>query len=178
MTRGLRGPMMGGMRSPVLVLLLSVIAFSSLAACRSRPLPEPVRLTLRRADDGSLYSFEERRAPATIVYFFSTWCVPCQAMDAFVAETATIARKEGIETVAISLDTEAAILRPWVLQARPPYPVLFGGGSIAKGESPFGRIPELPAVIFLDGEGRPSSALLGLANTQTLLERAREVERR
>lgn len=173
MTGGPGGTMMGGMRTLALALLLPLIAVSS--ACRRQPLPEPIQLTLRRADDGSLYAFEQRRAPATIVYFFSTWCVPCQAMDAFVAETAVLARKEGIETVAIALDQEAAILRPWVLQARPPYPVLFGGGTIARGESPFGRIPELPAVIFLDGEGRPASALMGLANTDLLLERAREV---
>lgn len=176
MTGGLAGAMMGWMRS--LALLLSLTALTSLAACRGGPLPDPIQLTLRRADDGSLYSFESRRAPATIVYFFSTWCVPCQAMDAFVAEAAPIARRDGIETVAISLDQEAAILRPWVIQMRPPYPVLFGGGSIARGESPFGRIPELPAVIFLDGEGRPASALMGLANTEMLLERARDVAKR
>lgn len=158
--------------------LLLLLTLSMLASCRGRPLPEPVNLTLRQADDGRLYSFLDRRGKATIVYFFSTWCVPCQAMELFVGEAAREGRKEGIETVGVALDRDGTLVHPYVLATRPSYPVVLGGGTIAQGESPFGRIPELPAVIFLDGEGRPSAVMTGVANTQMLLERAREVAKR
>lgn len=161
------------------VLSSLLVALALLAACRSAPLPEPVRLTLPRADDGRPWSFQERKGEATIVYFFATWCVYCQAMDPFVAEAARRGKAEGIEVVAIALDLEGArTVRPWVAATRPPYPVLLGGGAVAEGRSPLGRIPELPAVMFLDGEGRPAAVLTGIADTEMLLSRALEVRDR
>ncbi len=160
-------------------LLFTVIALSGLGACRSEPLPDPVRLALPRADDGRPFSFQERKGEATIVYFFSTWCVPCQAMDPFVAEAARKGVREGIEVVGVALDKEGSrTVAPYVLATDPPYPVLLGGTAVAEGRSPFGRIPEVPAVMFLDGDGRPAAVLTGLATTEMLLERAREVRSR
>jgi len=167
---------MGGMRRAVLLLLLPLLL---LGACRKAPLPEPVRLSLPRAVDGRPYSIHERRGEATLVYFFATWCVLCQAMDPFVAEAARLGSREGIEVIGIALDVEGQkIVDPWVLGTEPPYPVLIGGAAVAEGRSPFGAIPELPAVMFLDGEGRPAAVLTGVAPTELLLERAREVRGR
>lgn len=147
-----------------------------LASCRSRPLPEPIRLSLPSAETGAPFSFESRRGNAVIVFFFSTWCIPCQAMEPFVAETARLGRAEGIDVVGVALDVEGRrTIAPYVHAIRPPYPVVVGGGAVAKGESPFGKIPELPAALFLDREGRPAASISGFADTDALLERAREV---
>jgi thiol-disulfide isomerase/thioredoxin len=166
---------MAPMRSSTLLLC----ALALLASCRSEPLPEPVNIALPRAVDGRPFSFLERKGDATVVFFFSTWCVPCQAMEPFVAEVARRGAREGVEVVGVALDKEGnKTVAPYVLATDPPYPVVLGGGAIAEGRSPFGRIPELPAVIFLDGEGRPAAALTGVADTDMLLERAREVRSR
>jgi len=166
---------MAAMRSSALLLA----ALAGLASCRSAPLPEPVNLALPRAVDGRPFSIQERKGEATVVFFFSTWCVPCQAMEPFVAEAARRGPREGIEVVGIALDTEGnKTVGPYVTATDPPYPVLLGGGAVAEGRSPFGRIPELPAVIFLDSEGRPAAALTGVADTDLLLERARDVRGR
>ena len=150
-----------------------------LAACRKAPLPEPVNLSLPRAVEGRPFSIMERKGESTIVFFFATWCVLCQAMEPFVAEAARLGRSEGIEVIGIALDVEGQkLVAPWVLATEPPYPVLIGGAAVAEGRSPFGRIPELPAVMFLDGEGRPSAVLTGVAPTEQLLARAREVRGR
>lgn len=149
-----------------------------LAACRG-PKPEPVDLVLVRADNGKPYSFAAGRGEVTLVYFFSTWCVPCQAMEASVGEVARRAKGEGIEVVGVALDLEErATVSPYVWATRPPYPVVIGGGEVARGESPFGKIPELPAVMFLDRDGRPASVLAGIASPDDLLHRAREVRDR
>lgn len=161
------------------LLIASLALVLLLPACREKPLPEPVQLSLPRAQDGRPFSIHERRGEATIVYFFSTWCVLCQAMEPFVAETARIGRREGIEVIGIALDLEGRrLVEPYVHALQPPYPVLIGGGAVAEGRSPFGRIPETPSVIFLDGEGRPAALISGLADTDLLLERAREVRGR
>lgn len=166
---------MAGMR---LLLVLSMLVVL-LGACRKEPLPEPVRLSLPLAVDGTPFSIQQRLGDATLVFFFSTWCVPCQAMEPFVADAARKGRREGIEVIGIALDREGQkTVAPYVLVTEPPYPVLIGGGAIAEGRSAFGRIPELPAVIFLDDAGRPSALISGLADTELLLERARQVRGR
>ena len=166
---------MAGMR---LLLVLSSLVLL-LGACRKEPLPDPVRLSLPLAVDGTPFSIHQHRGHATLVFFFSTWCVPCQAMEPFVAAAARQGKGEGIEVIGIALDREGQkTVAPYVLVTEPPYPVLIGGGAIAEGRSAFGRIPELPAVIFLDGEGRPAAVLTGVANTELLLDRAREVRGR
>lgn len=161
------------MRLPLVGLLIAL----SLAwvGCRSRPLPDPINLMLPRADTGEAWAFPEHRGEALIVFFFTTWCVPCQAMEPFVAEAAR--RGAGVVGIALDVDGRRTIV-PYVQATAPPYPVLIGGGSIARGESGFGKIPELPAVIFLDREGRPASALTGVADTDYLLRRLDEVSRR
>lgn len=132
-------------------------------------------MMLPRAVDGSAFSFPMHRGEPMIVFFFTTWCVPCQAMEPSVAQAA----REGAKVVGIALDVEGRrTVAPYVQAAQPPYPVLVGGGGIAKGESAFGKIPELPAVIFLDREGRPASAVTGVADTRYLLERLEEVGKR
>ncbi len=167
---------MGSMRS--VLLLLAVLCTS--AACRDQSrLPEPVNIALPRAIDGRPWSFADRRSEATIVFFFSTWCVPCQAMEPFVAEAARIGPREGIEVIGVALDVAGnKTVAPYVQATEPPYPVLLGGGAIAEGRSPFGRIPSLPSVIFLDGDGRPSAVIQGLVDTELLMTRAREVRSR
>lgn len=166
---------MGAMRSSMLLACALVL----LASCRSEPLPEPVNLALPRAIDGKPFAIQERKGDATLVFFFSTWCVPCQAMEPFVGEVARRGAREGIEVIGIALDREGnKTVGPYVMATEPPYPVLLGGGAVAEGRSPFGRIPELPAVVFLDSEGRPAAVLTGVADTDLLLERAREVRGR
>lgn len=170
------------MRAPgrVAACLTLGLGFALLApACRPVPLPEPIELVLPRADNGKPFSFGARRGEATIVFFFSTWCVPCQAMEPALAEAARLGKPEGIEVVGVSLDREGRrTTAPYVWATQPPYPVVIGGGELAEGQSPFGVIPELPAVLILDREGRPATSISGLAGLELLLARAREVKRR
>lgn len=159
-----------------------VIVFLScclLLSCRGRPLPEPIDLVLPLAATGQPYSFAEQRGEPLIVYFFATWCVPCQAMETFVAEAAMEGREEGIAAVGVSLDREGArTVRPYVLASDFPFPVVLGGGGVAEGRSPFGRIPEIPLVLILDANGRPSAFFSGVAGADFILKRAREVQDR
>jgi thiol-disulfide isomerase/thioredoxin len=155
-----------------------VAAALAFAGCRG-PLPDPVDLVLPRADNGRPFSFAANRGEATLVYFFATWCIPCQLMEHAVAEAAERGREEGMVVVGVALDIEGRrTVAPYVWGTRPPYPVLVGGGEVARGESPFGKIPELPVVMFLDDDGRPAAALSGVSSAEELLRRAREVKAR
>jgi thiol-disulfide isomerase/thioredoxin len=145
-----------------------------LAACAHAPPPAPVNLTLARADTGKPYALSERRGEATVLYFFTTWCVLCQAMERDVAEAAIRGEKEGIEVVGIALDREGRkLVGPYVAATQPPYPVLLGGEAVAEGRSQLGGIPEVPAIMILDAEGRPRSVFTGLLDADALLEHAR-----
>jgi len=157
-------------------LLATLAILSSLAACRAQPLPEPISLVLPLAETGAPWSFAARRGEVTMVFFFATWCIPCQAMEPSVAKAAIEGRDEGIQVVGVALDVDGRkTVAPYVQATQPPYPVVVGGGTVARGESPFGRIPELPAVYFLDRDGRPAAVIAGVASSTMLLERAREV---
>ncbi len=155
------------------------LLLACLGACRGKPLPEPVELLLPRAESGTPFSFASKRGDVLIVYFFATWCIPCQAMDPSVAQAAIQGAADGIDVVGVALDVEGRrTVEPYVRAVQPPYPVVVGGGSVAQGQSPFGRIPELPSVLFLDREGRPAASISGVASAAMLLERARDVSSR
>ncbi len=154
-------------------------ALLALAACRPDPLPEPLDLVLPRADDGKPFSLAARRGEATVVWLFATWCVPCQAMEPHVAALARQGPAEGIEVVAIAIDREGRrTVSPWTWGLAPPYPVLVGGDEVASGRSPIGPIPELPATLVLDRDGRPAASISGIAPYELLLDRARTVRDR
>lgn len=151
----------------------------SLAGCRGRALPEPIDLTLPEALSGAPYAFAAHRGEVQVVYFFATWCIPCQAMEPFMEQVAREGAAEGIRVVGIALDREGRrTVAPYVSATRPSYPVLLGGPGIAAGRSPFGKIPELPATLFLDRSGRPASSISGVTDSRALLARAREVRGR
>src|SRR5262249_60788132 len=123
---------------------------------------------LAQAPSDAPYVLSEHRGKPMVVYFFTTWCIPCQVQDGQVAE----AVRQGVSAVGIALDLEGATLVvPWVRATNPPYPVLLGGGRVAEGHSSFGQIPELPALIFLDADGRPASALSGIIEAKDIVER-------
>lgn len=167
----------GGVR----LLLLCFVLAASFAGigCRGKALPEPVGIILPRADTGQPYSFAAHRGQTLVVYFFATWCIPCQLMDPFMAQVQERGRQEGISVVGVALDIEGRrTVGPYVLGMAPPYPVLLGGGDVAAGRSPFGKIPALPAVMILDAAGRPAAVFSGVADTDFILERARVVQRR
>ena len=152
------------------------VAVAALAACAHAP--PPVSLTLPRADTGAPFSVAGSRANATIVYFFTTWCVLCQAMEGAVAQAAAQGAPDGIQVVGIALDREGRrLIAPWVAATRPPYPVLVGGAEVAAGRTAFGPIPAVPTVLILDREGRPRQGASGLVTAGELLEAARKVAR-
>lgn len=167
----------GGVRR----LFLSFVLAASFVGigCRGKALPEPVDLILARADTGQPYSFAAHRGRTLVVYFFATWCIPCQVMDPFMAQVEQRGSQEGISVVGVALDIEGRrTVGPYVWGVAPPYPVLLGGGDVAAGRSPFGKIPALPAVMILDASGRPAAVFSGVADADFILERAREVQDR
>ncbi len=138
--------------------------------------PPPVELVLPAADDGAPYSLAARRGEVTLLWFFATWCVPCQAMEPAVAELARTP-PDGTRVIAIAVDRDGRrTVSPWVWALQPPYEVLVGDPSFTTASGPFGQIPELPATLFLDAEGRPVTSLSGVASGAVLraeLERLR-----
>ena len=135
---------------PLAVATLAALLVA--AGCRRTPLPEPVNLVLARADTGRPYSFAASRGEATVVYFFSTWCIPCQAMESSVAEVARRGKAEGIEVVAVALDLEGRrTVAPYVWGTDPPYPVVIGGGAVVELKEPQYGVAPGQACVFYQG---------------------------
>jgi thiol-disulfide isomerase/thioredoxin len=155
------------------LLLAALLA----AACAHAP-PPPVDVTLARVPDGARWSLSERHGAATVVYFFTTWCVLCQGLEPQIAEVAVRGAPDGVEVVGIALDLEGQkLVAPYVAATKPPYPVLLGGADVAQGRSAFGPIPEVPTVLILDREGRIRASVVGLVSAEALLDRAKDIAR-
>lgn len=123
---------------------------------------------LPAADDGAPYSLDARRGEVTLLWFFATWCVPCLAMEPSIAALARDPPK-GTRILAVAVDRDGRrTVSPWVWALQPPYEVLVGDPEITTAAGPFGPIPELPATLLLDREGRPVRSLSGVASAVQL----------
>ncbi len=137
----------------------------ALTACAHvpRPLP-PITLTDVEGRPALLFDGQPRA-----VAFLATYCLPCVALIPELTALQTRTRDRGLSVVAVFLDTEGvAVVRPFVEHAQPAFPVLIADADFAAGRSPVGLIPELPALLFLDGQGRPVASVSGLAQPAQL----------
>ncbi len=108
------------------------------------------------------------------IAFLATYCLPCIAQLRPLADLHEAFAPRGLEVLSVFFDTEGeAVVQPFAERYHLPFPALIAGDEIASGRSPLGRVPELPATLFLDRAGRPVASVSGLADLP-LLARAAE----
>lgn len=108
------------------------------------------------------------RGPSAII-FFATWCMPCLGQLQYFAALQREYADRGFHVVAVGMDLEGRkVLAPFATASELPFPVLVGDQSLIKGETKFGAIKELPAVMLIDRHGKPAAAWTGFAEPNDL----------
>lgn len=111
----------------------------------------------------------------TVVIFFATWCLPCLGQLSLVRELQDEYGERGLRVVAVGMDLDGArMLRPFSEHYAPNVPVLVADEALRSGETPFGKVREVPVSLILDRQGRFRVGWPGVAEAADV---RREVER-
>jgi thioredoxin-like negative regulator of GroEL len=160
-----------------MILRAALLAPMLLGGCaHSTAAPQPTRdyraeLSLPSVGPVPFHVNELRNHPLIII-FFTTWCMPCLGQLQFLSVIQRDYAARGLRVVAVGMDLDGRkVLGPFAAQSALPYPILVADPSFLRGESAFGPIRELPAVLVLDAEGRAVAGWTGFARPEALREK-------
>ncbi len=143
-----------------------VVALATLLAACPKPSPQPrepprPRLASDKPLDLSLQSLNGKeirlsqfRGRPLVLFFFTTWCVPCQVQLARIQPVRAALGNDKVAVLGISLDTERRLVAPFVEAAGINFPVAFGEPGWVRG-GPLGAVRGVPRLLVLDAKGRP-----------------------
>ena len=109
------------------------------------------------------------RGKITLVNFWASWCGPCREEFPHMAELYKSLPRDEFDIAAISDDVDAAKMRAFVAEFRPPFPILVGRGRMKAVYHYRG----LPYSVLLDKQGRVIERIFGFGG-ETEFQRLRE----
>jgi thiol-disulfide isomerase/thioredoxin len=134
------------------------------AAAPPAPTRSPYDLVLPRVGGGR-YDLAQLKGQVVLVYFFSTWCLPCLAELKVLATLQDEQGKKGFAVVAIGMDLEGStVLEPFAESMQLPFPVLLADSFVRSGETAYGPVREVPTTVLLDRTGSAVAAYGGPAD--------------
>ena len=110
-------------------------------------------IVLQRVEGGAL-DLSELRGRVVVLFFFTTYSGPAQALAPFVSQVAVRHAGDDLSVVGVALEPgELAIVEAWRDFVGVTFPVLLADEAMMTGDSPLGRIPAVPSFAFLDRQG-------------------------
>lgn len=113
----------------------------------------PIGLSLPALHGGTVDLGKYRGRPV-VLHLFTTWSLVAQ-LD--VPQLAEVSRElnDRVEVIGVALDPDGYdLVAPWARETQVPYLVTLATDAIQRGNSPLGRIGEVPTTIILDRAGR------------------------
>jgi hypothetical protein len=103
------------------------------------------------------------------VTFLATWCFPC-LVDLPALERLQLEHgSTGFQNIAVGMDLEGkTMLEPFARQYALSYPLMVASAPLLAGQTPVGRIRELPTRVLFGGDGQVLGAYAGLLPWSTL----------
>jgi len=99
--------------------------------------------------DGRTVALEDMRGSVVILDFWATWCGPCRRELPLVQKTYEDFSSEKVEVLAVSVDSDTSVVRPYVERNNLTLPVAFGRHlGQAYGAS------SIPLLVIIDGSGK------------------------
>lgn len=93
-----------------------------------------------------------------LINFWATWCPPCRAEMASLSRLCQGYAARGLGVFAVSVDEDAHLVREYVRQHPPAFPILLDrGGKLAAQVG----VPAYPTTLLLDRAARVSSVWVG-----------------
>lgn len=126
------------------------------------------------------YEPERLGGQVVLVTFIATWCFPCLAELVVLSRLARDFGAKGFANVLVGMDREGhKVLDPFAQGYELPGPLVVADDRLRDGETPFGRIRELPSRVLFGREGKPVLAFAGMAAYEDLAKVvAAELEKR
>jgi thiol-disulfide isomerase/thioredoxin len=115
-----------------------------------------------------------------LVVFIATWCFPCLADLVSLEKLERTFDAKDFAIVMVGMDLEGRrVLTPFAQAYALSRPLIVADDGLRNGETPFGRIRELPSRVLFDRAGEVVVAYSGVARHERLEEAVRRaVERR
>lgn len=104
-----------------------------------------------------------------LVTFIATWCFPCLAELAVLRRLDRDFGARGFSNVLVGMDLEGRkVLEPFAQGYQLAWPLVVADDRLRSGETPFGRIRELPSRILFGREGTPVLGYSGVGAYEDL----------
>jgi thiol-disulfide isomerase/thioredoxin len=116
-------------------------------------------------DSASAVPFEPARlrGKVVLVTFIATWCFPCLAELATLDKLQRDYGAQGFQNVLVGMDLEGRkVLEPFAANYELRSPLVVSTPALRDGETPFGRIRELPTRVLFDRDGQVVAAYAGV----------------
>jgi peroxiredoxin len=132
-------------------------------AVRELDLVRPPRL--KRAEDftvsllrGEPLKLSEQRGKPVMINFWATWCAPCREEMPAMERLYRRHHERGFVLLAVSVDTDAALVRPFLEQHKLTFPVTLDATmSLANAYG----VRALPSSFLIDRDGNLAALALG-----------------
>jgi peroxiredoxin len=132
-------------------------------AVRELDLVRPTRL--KRAEDftvallrGEPLKLSEQRGKPVMINFWATWCAPCREEMPAIERLYRRHREHGFVLLAVSVDADAALVRPFLEQHKLTFPVTLDSKmSLANAYG----VRALPSSFLVDRDGNLAALALG-----------------
>jgi peroxiredoxin len=132
-------------------------------AVRELDLVRPTRL--KRAEDftvallrGEPLKLSEQRGKPVMINFWATWCAPCREEMPAMERLYRRHREHGFVLLAVSVDADAALVRPFLEQHKLTFPVTLDSKmSLANAYG----VRALPSSFLVDRDGNLAALALG-----------------
>jgi peroxiredoxin len=130
------------------ILLFAVFLAAPIARAADEGAPAPAFDA--QLFDGRKFSLEAQKGKVVVLNFWATWCAPCRAempaLDAYYRKH----RSEGLEVVAVSVDTPKDEAKAREIMKEFAMPAAFARDASFKG---YGRVWRLPLTFVVDRAG-------------------------
>lgn len=153
------------MRAALAALLLSACAHAPSGLTRDElVLSLPTRSVTTELRAATL------QRKVLLVNYLTSWCFPCLTDLAVLTRLQKDHEADGLVVVIVGLDLEGArVLAPFAQESGLTMPVLVADDRIRNGESPLGRLRELPVKVLFDRDGRLVTGYSGVADPAALV---------
>lgn len=115
------------------------------------------------------YQPERLGGQVVLVTFIATWCFPCLAELVVLSRLGREYGAQGFANVLVGMDLEGhKVLDPFAQGYELPGPLVVADDRLRDGETPFGRIRELPSRVLFGRDGKPVLGFAGMAAYEDL----------
>lgn len=110
---------------------------------------------------GTPRTFENLKGKISVVYFWATWCAPCQTEAPLLKALYESHRSKGVEVLGIALDN-ADKVKDFVAKHQLPFTVVYGGReAIQLGKDLGNSLGGIPYLVVIGRDGRIVERITG-----------------